>query len=264
MDLLDALKEVKDHRSGGKAAKFNGFLEDLISIEEDEKVKTILEEILEVDSEAKVMKDFSVYINPDVVANRVMGYKDIYKIPKWYIKANYIIYSENEQGPFAMILSDRSYYEAKGIYYSLTERDAFLENYRRRVFVMSLRDTNKIAEQYALVLNNNVQTSVIQREQDRRYYSDMESLIGNVVRMNEQVVSTIKSSLEEYPTGRAQRIHDVISSWFLMKKTVYVTYMMDKRTLQEDNGNDIKEHRRKAKVASSQIEIVPFSEMWRQ
>lgn len=263
MSLYTTLKEIKDFRVGAKDCAFNGYVEDYLN-RDNVQFSDTLEGILEIDSEVRVIEAFSVFINKEVIANKIISYKDIHKIPKWYIKAPLILYTEIEGREFAMILVDRNYYEAKGIFFSLTERDALLEPFVDNVMVVDTSDSERIVALYTLLFEGKARCSVLQREQDRRYFMTPQELLAQSHAKSQSIKETLELSFENDPKGRAQRIHDAIASWYLIKKMVYVQYMIDRETLINENENDIKKHRQSAKQMSSSIEFKPFSEMWRQ
>ncbi|QIK69024.1 hypothetical protein G7062_01430 [Erysipelothrix sp. HDW6C] len=263
MSLVSVLKDVKDFRAGAKECEFNGYLEDYLNVE-NHPHDALYQSIAAMDDSCRIMINFSVFINKDLIANKIISYKDIFKIPKWYIKAPVILYSQGDDHEFAILLVDRNYLEAKGIFYCLTEQGALLERYRNNVLVLTFDDETTVVELYRLMLEKGNIAPVLQREQDRRRIGSIENLGEVAVATSRERVETLRESFEIEPSGRATRIHEAIASWYLIKKMVYVHTMLDRESLNTASGGDIKVQRQKAKELSSRVEFIPFSEMWRQ
>ncbi|AYV33872.1 hypothetical protein PT160_01655 [Erysipelothrix rhusiopathiae] len=262
MGLVYAMSEIKDKRQGGHECTFNGFLEDYLNFDTAQ-YKELLENVLEMDDSIRVMENVRIHINKDLVANKIIRYKDVHKIPKGYIKAPLILYSEGQEREFALILVDRNYLEAKGIYYCLTEQGGILGAFRHNVLVLPIEETEIILELLKILPSDRPTIASLQREQDRRHYRDTEMLIETAIAKGQENITYINQSLRDDPQGRADRIHQTIASWYLLKKMLYVQYMMDKDTLLKINNGDIKLHRQKAKEHCNKIEFIPFSELWR-
>lgn len=262
MGLVYAMSDIKDKRQGGHDCTFNGYLEDYLNIDSPQ-YKELLEQVFEMDESMRVMENVRVHINKDLVANKIIRYKDVHKIPRGYIKAPLILYSEGDEREFALILVDRNYLEAKGIYYCLTEQGGLLGAYRHNVLVLPIEETEIILELLKILPSDRPTIMSLQREQDRRHYKNTDALIDQAIAVGQENISFINESLRTEPQGRADRIHQTISSWYLLKKMMYVHYMMDKDTLANENEGDIKRHRQCAKEYCNKIEFIPFSELWR-
>ena len=72
-------------------------------------------------------------------------------------------------------------------------------------------------------------------------------------------------AMEKLPEleDRTNAIYHYVTNWFLLKKVLYVQYMVNKNILSSIHENNIKKQRNQAKLNSEEIDILSFSEMWR-
>lgn len=262
MSLIDVLKEVGDTRSGSKNSLFNGFLEDFLN-QENAQYSDILQPILELDGDCRIIYQYKSGINPKVVSNQIIRYKDAFKLPSRSLNVEMILYSENDGSPFALILSDYDYIISKGLYYCLTEQDALLEAFRNDVLVMSLNSDDDCASYFALLMRGEKRIGAIQRQLDQLVFQSFAQLKPQIIALAEQKAEAIRQQFEVYPQTRAPHIHQAVATWFLLRKVMYVQYMVDKKELNEVNLGDIKVHRQKAKENTDEVLFIPYSDMWR-
>ena len=58
-------------------------------------------------------------------------------------------------------------------------------------------------------------------------------------------------------------IYSLVVRWFLLKKVVYVQYMVNKDMLQNVHEGNIKKQRNQAKINADEIPFISYSELWR-
>ncbi|MBR2793962.1 MAG: hypothetical protein IKE16_04875, partial [Solobacterium sp.] len=61
---------------------------------------------------------------------------------------------------------------------------------------------------------------------------------------------------------RSETIGYFVSRWFLLKKVVYVQYMVNRKILSEIHENDIKKQRNQAKLNADAVEFISYRNLW--
>ena len=61
---------------------------------------------------------------------------------------------------------------------------------------------------------------------------------------------------------RSETIAYLVSRWFLLKKVVYVQYMVNRQILAEQHENDIRKQRNQAKMNADAVEFISYRNLW--
>ena len=61
---------------------------------------------------------------------------------------------------------------------------------------------------------------------------------------------------------RLPYIYQYVIDWFLLKKILYVQYMMNKNILAHVHEGNIRKQRNQAKLNAEEVRFLSFSEMW--
>lgn len=260
MALYDVLNEFEKNE-GELYPCFNGYLEDYLALNPEE--GSVLDKIQQLDPQCRVLTNYPVTVNKNLVSNKIIRYKDIYKIPQESLKVSYILYSKTFYHDAAIVIYDGSYYEAKGCYYAMTEQGALLGPYRSRVLFLSSKDVDTLSALYEIMILNRTPIQSLQREQNRKHYGSSHEFCENATLEASHLLEWAKNSIIEEAENRENVIHEVVGRWFYLKKAVYVEYMGDSDILKNENENDIDIHRKKAKESSNKVQFMPFSELWR-
>ena len=77
-------------------------------------------------------------------------------------------------------------------------------------------------------------------------------------KIRENAVSVL-AGLED----KTDAIYQMVVKWFLLKKVLYVQYMVNKDILNRVHEGNVKKQRNQAKLNSEEIKFMSFSELWR-
>ena len=279
MAIYDILNNIKDRRQAQDSiAYFNGFLEDYLALIEisssnDSPVFKsddieLLNKIFEYDNNLKIIVDLGLNINKKAVANQIIRYKDAYKLPDYSINIPYIIYGEYEDMQRAMIIvpgGQEAYIKAKALYYVISEPENEYEGTRNEIIASSL--ANDSLESVLLAMNaffkKNAKAGEVQRNLDLQIFKKYADMYVVCNEMANKQIECLDEVLKDENTTQAV-IYKNIANWFLLKKFVYVQYMMDKSTLNQLHERNVKKQRAQAKINADEIPFVSFSELWRK
>ncbi len=261
--VFDHLAAILDQRKDSNDCEFNGYLEDYLSIKEDFQHIDLFQALLKINTEFRICVKLGFNVNKEVISNQIIRYKDAGKLPDKVMRCPYIVYLKTEDVQKAIIFSESDMYLlAKGYYYCLSEQYALLEDSRNEIIALSTENLPLIEEKVNKFLMKDSRAGAIQREIDAYYFKNVHELIdvaynkAHLIRENAKVEIL---TLED----RADYIYQTITNWYLLKKVVYVSYMMNKDVLRDECENDIKKQRYNAKINSDKIPFMALSEMWR-
>ena len=102
----------------------------------------------------------------------------------------------------------------------------------------------------------------MQREADRNRFSNYEQLKKDALDEAEAVKENAETELRDAEDKEAM-IYSLVVRWFLLKKVVYVQYMVNKDMLQNVHEGNIKKQRNQAKINADEIPFISYSELWR-
>ena len=276
MAICEILNEVIDFRkSEDGSCAFNGFLEDYLSLLEDDPQQEELYKMLiclfEKDNNLKIICDLQLSVNRSAIANQIIRYKDAFKLPKGAIKVPYLIYGsyQGQRGPVekAMILTigdKAAYVYAKSLYYVMSEPDNEFEGTRNEIIATALNmnhldDTLQAIDTFFM---KDAKAGTVQRKLDMKFLKTYDEMYELAYGICEKQKNSLEADLAE-AQDTENFIYRNIATWFLMKKFTYVQYMMDKNTLTTKFEGNVKKQRQSAKEKSDAITFVSFSQMWR-
>ena len=276
MAICEILNEVIDFRkSEDGSCAFNGFLEDYLSLLEDDPQQEELYKMLiclfEKDNNLKIICDLQLSVNRSAIANQIIRYKDAFKLPKGAIKVPYLIYGsyQGQRGPVekAMILTigdKAAYVYAKSLYYVMSEPDNEFEGTRNEIIATALNmnhldDTLQAIDTFFM---KDAKAGTAQRNLDMKFFKSYDEMYELAYGICEKQKNSLEADLAE-AQDTENFIYRNIATWFLMKKFTYVQYMMDKNTLTTKFEGNVKKQRQSAKEKSDAITFVSFSHMWR-
>lgn len=265
MGVYQILKDVQDIRKEEGKCAFNGFLEDyLSSIEEEEcEVKDILTKMFELDSDLRICVDLHVGINQSVVSNQIIRYKDAFKLKGDPLCIPYIVYGEKQGNERALMLvngKDDDYLLVKGLYYCMTEPFSMFAECKNDMVAMLFEEEEEVLSVFSRLFK--VKAGALQREIDRNHFANYEQLkqlaLNKAAALKETIIPALQEADEKEPL-----IVDAVIQWFLLKKIVYVYYMVNKDILARVHENNIKKQRNQAKINADEVPFTSYSEMWR-
>lgn len=270
MATINILSEILDSRKGGKVAKFNGFLEDYLNSDGPirEEVKSALEKVQESFPDFRILTDYRFNVNKDAISNQIIRYKDVSKLPNNYYDLAFILYgaiSADRELAIIVAEGDRpvDYFLAKGMYYTLTEQHALLEESRQEVIVVTMAQLEELVDIIKQFNDNErLRVSSFQRQMDKKYFASYEELEEKVMSVATEIKDNAPSDLGMMK-DRSAVIYRNIATWYLFKKLLYVSYMSNKDLLNTKAEGNMKQHRNNAKSVVDSVPFIAFSEMWR-
>jgi len=249
---------------------FYGAVGELLDNElvEEEVVTKILQNLKEKDEEIYVCKNFKFAIS-DNITNQIIHYKDVFKINEPIILCPYLIYgkTKKENKDYVIILvanNEQGYVYSKGMYYCLTEPNGFMDGYRNNVVALSLDEENydEVLQSITEIIEETKSLGAVQRYYDRKYLKTVEEMKDMCVEASTALFEEAKEKMLEIE-DRTHIIYNTISKCFLLKKCMYVQYMMNKTLLELRFSGSVKKQRQAAKESADAIPFVSFSELWR-
>lgn len=263
--IYNILTAFVDIRKDGNDCIFNGYLEDYLHYLEshEETLPVFFQKVLEILPDARICAGLNICINKDVVSNQIIGYKDAFKLEGKPLVCPYLLYLQKDNEERLIILTgdtESSYLYAKSLYFCFTEPTGLFEPYKNSIITMDTRDGDRVVKVVKEAFDK--RAGVIQREIDQESCSSFEVLkemaMVEAHRIRETAFERIRP-LED----KAEEIKNTVVSWFLLKKLVYVQYMVNKSVLQSRYDGDVKKQRAQAREHSKAIPFVAFSELWR-
>lgn len=269
MAIYELLHEIKDQREADGICSFNGYLEDYLTTIEgiDKQVETaFFQTLLKKDEDLRICVNLKLNINKDAIANQIIRYKDAFKLPKGTICCPYIVYGKFNQDQKAMILTwgnKEAYILAKGLYYVISEPDNEFEGTRNEMIACNIdADDSKTAIQaMERFFWHNEKAGIVQRSLDSQLFSDYQEMYDTAAALGLKQQQEVRQLLFE-SDNQELAMNRLIATWFLLKKFVYVQYMMDKKHLRE-HDNNVKKQRQSAKEKCDAIGFISYSELWK-
>ena len=76
--------------------------------------------------------------------------------------------------------------------------------------------------------------------------------------MHDEAFDKLKDVEDKY-----EMIREYIVKWFLLKKVLYVQYMLNKDFLQNVHEGNVRKQRNQAKINADEIAFISYSSLWR-
>lgn len=254
MSIYALLSSKMDPRRNGNACSFNGFLQDYLSIT-DEKNSKALNRFLKINEDFYVICNYHLPVCENSISNSIIRYKDISKLQDEAIVIPYIIYERKEDGN-AYIIFDDDYVYAVASYFALTEHEEF-KPLRNNILALSLNDIDAVVDEN----NQKLKFSIFQRKLDSKHFKNYDEVYNNCLKQ----AQLIEKQIEELPKDHKNKdefVRSCIRRWYLLKKCLYVKYMVDKNVLKQKHDNNIKAQRSKAKENADAIRFMSISSIW--
>ena len=261
MAVYEKMSALADSRKADNTCLFNGYLEDYLAKNDNLPNKDLLERILTLDNEMKICVNYGFNVNRNVVSNQIIRYKDAAKLPEKGMKVPYVLYTKQEEAEKGFVLAE-DYLFAKGFYFCLTEQLALLEDSRNELVALSWDNEALLLEKIEKFLRKGTKAGAVQREVDNYYFKNVSELVEVAKAKAIDIRDNALVDLVEL-SDKSDYIYSSVTKWYLLKKVVYVSYMMNKEILRTECENDIKKQRVNAKSASDSVTFIAYSEMWR-
>lgn len=245
---------------------YNGSLREYIESSANiyKQYNELFEQLLQVQEDLRVCANLPLSVNPKTVSNQIIHYKDAFKIEDGSIKVPLIVYWQKDEFEKAIIFSDQSYIEAKGLYYCMTEPEGPFGACRNEIIALLLSEesTPDILRAFNEMHENKRAVGAIQRYYDHKHIDTVDEMKDRSVELAQSILN---SAVEILPgmEDKAPLINKTIGRIFLIKKAVYVQYMMTKDILLNRHEGDVKKQRQFAKAYATEIPIISLSSLWR-
>lgn len=257
MEIYELLSELPDKRNENGVCDFNGYLEDYLSVSEDEEANEVLRALFETDGDLRIVVNMRIGVNKESISNSIIRYKDVFKLGDSALKIPYIVYTKKEK---ALVLTKKEYIYAKAYYYALTEPNGRFVDAKNDCVALDMSNKDLVVE--TLKLLDEKKAGYVQRGLDRKYYENYDASYEYALKLAENIKENIFAKIEE-SEDKESFINSCVEKWFLIKKFVYVQFMIDKDALRSKFENNIKLQRNKAKENADSIRFVSISEMWK-
>jgi hypothetical protein len=263
MAIYNILETIEDVRKGSDACEFNGYLEDYLeTIEKEGEMFNILSELFELNNDLKIIVNLKMGISKESISNQIIRYKDVFKLKGEPVKCGTIVYVKDDENERALLLTEDDYILAKGIYYSMTEPYNRFQEAKNDFVAMSIKDPEHVKSVFNRLFT--YRAGALQREIDRKNYPTYEEAKLKALEISEELKSTVIEKLTSVEEIQQEEIiYDHIVKWFLLKKYLYVQYMVNKDILKNDHEGNVKRQRNQAKKNADEIAFISFSEMWK-
>ena len=267
MAIYGILKEKNgDSFLRKRSSYFNGSLRNYVDSVQNrfEEFNILFEELLAKEPELQVCVDLPVNISTKAISNQIIRYKDAFKPPEETITVPMIIYWSKNDADKAIMFSQTNYIEAKGLYYCLTEPDLEYGQTRNEILAMCLKEeyTADIRQAFENLYEGRKAAGALQRMLDHKYVSNVDEMKEEAIELAKSIFAETQVQVTELE-DRTELINSTIARAFLIKKALYVQYMMSKDLLNTRHEGDVKKQRQFAKAYSDEIPIVSLSSLWR-
>jgi len=263
MAIYELLTKIDDLRKGGSGCEFNGYLEDYLeTIADDHKLKPLFRSLFELENDLKIIVNLRVSISKDSISNQIIRYKDIFKLENDPIRCGYIVYLEKDQQERALLIYDGEYAVAKGIYYTMTEPFNTFQPAKNEMVAISTGNDEHIISVFKRLFV--YRAGGLQREIDRKNFSTYSDIKERILKYANELKETVYAQLEAANEEDYENIIiNHIVQWYLIKKFLYVQFMVNKDILKNEFEGNVKKQRNQAKINADQVPFVSFSEMWK-
>lgn len=260
MGIYELLSQAIDTRKGGNACDFNGYLEDYLEmVEEGSEISTLLHALFEADNDLKICVNYRIGLSENSISNLIIRYKDINKLDEKPLKCPYIVYTKKDGQEKAILLASEYIY-AKGLYYCATESGSVFEGCKNDIIALDTKNVETVVGLLTKVFGN--RAGYLQRDIDRKTYANYDVMFEHALSISENVRNTIFDTLKEVE-DKSELIKQTVVNWFLLKKYVYVQYMVDKNLLTTRHEGNTKAQRNQAKQNADAIRFISMPELYK-
>ena len=266
MAIQSILDLQLDDRHYGDNCFFNGYLEDYLSLEDlelDSVLKDAFTTIHHDQPQVKICVGLKDEISKDAISNQIIRYKDIFKLSGKALLYPYILYTSRDNEDRALLVvpyEPYSYLYAKGFYYCMTEPGSLFIDCKNEIVAISTKDPSRIVTAFNNLFEK--KAGALQRAIDHEYFTNYEELQEQALKAAEDLVERAKVELLEVE-DRTAKIYQYIIRWFLLKKDLYVQYMVNKDILNNVHEGNVKKQRNQAKLNADQVLFLSYSDMYR-
>ena len=265
MTVYSILNGKNDLRKGSDDCVFNGYLEDYLGMEDsvsDKVLRAAFEKVFENYPETKICVGLKDSISRDAISNQIIRYKDVFKLAGKPLEFPYIMYRKegvDERALLVVPYTDSSFITAKGLYYCMTEPGSELIDCKNEIVAVTSDKAEVIIEAFERMFK--MKAGALQRSLDGKFFRNYDELKEKSLAAAEALkreAETVLPSLQD----RGPVIGKFVIGWFLLKKVLYVQYMVNKSLLNSVHEGSVRKQRNQAKLNADSITFYSYSEMW--
>ena len=265
MAIAEILSAKKDERRNGSDCIYNGSLKEVLDTDKDLNgtLKTAFGKILETDPDVRVIKGLHCAVSRNAVSNQIIRYRDIFKLSGKPLNVPYVLWNqrgEKERALLVLPYEKYGYLYVKGLYLSMTDQGSEYLEARNEMVAVCSDDADLIADTYERMFRE--KAGSIQRKMDHMYYHSYDELLKMAQEAGEEQKKDAPKVLVSLH-DRTRTIYQYVVRWFLLKKVLYVQYMVDKNILKTIHDGNIRKQRTQAKEYADSVQFMSYSEMWR-
>ncbi len=244
----------------GDYCEYNGDLKDYILCKDPDSDRdyAILRFLLDKREDLKVCVNYRIPLVESSISNLIIRYRDVAKLDHQSIICPYIFYTKEENQSKALIVAE-DYLIAKGFYYAATEKDGILADYKNFIIAID-EDRERLNELFEVLFKE--RSALIQRKFDNELFKSYDELFAHASELAAKMRDTIFEELS-LSKDRSSLIQKTITEWYLLKKTVYVQYMVNRELLNQRHDGDNRSQRAQAKKNADAIQFISMSELWK-
>lgn len=266
MAITAILDSKLDSRRNGDDCAFNGYLEDYLNMEDidiDPVLRQAFTEIQAAEADTRICVGLKSEINNDAISNQIIRYKDVFKLSGKPLIYPYILYLNKDGQERALLTVPYTQYgfiKAKGLYYCMTEPGSEFIDCKNEIVAICSDQPEAITKAFESLFTQ--RAGALQRGIDSRFFKNYDELKSAAVEAAAALKSEapgVLAALED----RAEQIYAYVVDWFLLKKVLYVQYMVNKNILNSVHEGNVKRQRNQAKLNADEITFMSYSEMWR-
>jgi hypothetical protein len=255
---------ILEKKIPGRDCTFNAPVREFLDTmpEENEMLRGALERMLETEQDIWIICDLSITVSRTAVSNRIIYYRDIFKMKEEAMKVPYLIYRHTEERDYALLIvmnEPSSYLYARGYYYCMSEPGGEYYDCRNDIVEIAPETEDDIVSVWESMKKE--KSGVIQRRLDRKNFASYDELFREAL----ETADALKAEAEEKLKGVQQRdalIRHYVSRWFLLKKVVYVQYMVNRQILSSVHDGDSRMQRNMAKQNADAVVFISFRNLW--
>ena len=266
MAITAILNSKYDSSNNQDDCTFNGYLEDYLNLGEtglDPVLREAFTAIQESAVETKICVGLRSEINNDAISNQIIRYKDVFKLNGKPLIYPYILYLTKDEQDRALLVVPYTKYgfiKAKGLYYCMTEPGSEYIDSKNEIVAICSNEPATIAKTYRDMFS--LRAGALQRSLDNVHFRNYDELKEAALKAAEalkaEAIRTLGSMSE-----KTEQIRQYVIQWFLLKKVLYVQYMVNKNILNSVHEGNVKRQRNQAKLNADEVAFLSFSEMWR-
>ena len=265
MAVFEILARMLDGRHGGTDCDFNGYLEDYLGSEED--IDPILKEafhaVAAADPECRLCAGLLTTVSRSAISNQIIRYKDVFKLVGRPLRFPYLLYTRKGEEDRALLITPAGQYGyllAKGCYYCMTEPGGLGAQCQNEIVAVCAESAETVLKAFEDLLQK--KAGAVQRALDHAHFNHYEDLKEQALKAAEQLKEEAEGKLAK-TEDRTSLIYEYVIQWFLLKKVVYVQYMVNKDILNKAHEGNVHRQRNQAKLNADEVSFLSYSEMWR-